>query len=63
MNTERDPTAMLEDDRLAEIVDILAVGYLRFLRIRRNALDLSARAEALSGVLTGRGDAPRKETA
>ena len=63
MNTERDPAVMLEDDRLVELSDILAVGYLRLLRSRRNPLDQGRSPAALHGVLNGRGDAPRKETA
>ena len=59
----RDPSAMSPTERLIEVAFLFAVGYRRLILSRRNRLDLSARAEALSGVLDGRGDAPGKETA
>ena len=60
--TDRDPARMAPNERLTEIGEILATGYLRLLLSRRNPLDVSARAEALSGVLDGRDGAPGKET-
>jgi hypothetical protein len=42
----RDPATMAPDDRMAEVAEILAVGYRRLALARRNPLDLSLRAEA-----------------
>ena len=44
MMTARDPVTMTADDRLVEIAEILATGYVR--RITSTSLDLSGRAAA-----------------
>ncbi len=61
MTGTRAPDFMSRTDRLEEVAFLLATGYVRLLRARRNPLDLSARAEALRCASTGGNPTPGKE--
>ena len=47
--TSRDPAAMTDAERCAEIASVLARGYRRFRAHREKGLDVRPQAEALCG--------------
>lgn len=60
----RDPGEMTEDQRLREIAEILARGYLRLLADRGKGLAMAAAAEALSSnAVNGAGAATARRSA
>ena len=63
MTSARDPAALTPEDRLAELAEALAIGYLRLLARRRKELEADPKAEALLGVVDGMETVARKEQA
>ena len=60
----RDPAEMDPPDRLAELAETLAAGYLRLLISRRKELELQAEGTALCvPVVDGKDASTRKELA
>ena len=58
----RDPAMMTAEERLAELAEALAVGYLRLLVSRRKELEGKAKLEALCPVVDGQEIVTGKES-
>ena len=56
-----DPASMAPADRLAELAEVLAVGYLRLLVSREKELDQAANGEALCLHTVNKEETVRKE--
>ena len=57
----RDPAAMSPEERLAELSEALAFGYLRILVSRKKELEPGPNAEALCGAVDGQETVARKD--